>query len=240
MQLYLIRHAQSFNNALAAGGGPERSRHFDPPLTELGRQQAQRLAEHMAQANPAVVTAPGDPQNRAGFGLTHLYTSLMARAVITGTFLAERLGLPLQAWEDWHEEGGLYLNDGDGQFVGQAGPSRADFARDYPALVLPDTLADGGWWNRPFEAEAGRPERARRVLARLLEEHGATDHNVAVITHGGFVMHFLGALLCQTPPYHLSYLTGNTSLTRLSLTGERRHLVYLNRCEHLPGELVTY
>ena len=240
MQLYLIRHAQSFNNALAANGGPEASRHFDPPLSELGRRQAERLAEHLAQSDPTITTAPIDPQNRAGFGLTHLYTSLMARAITTGTLLAERLPrVQLRAWEDWHEEGGLYLNQA-GQFVGQPGPGRADFARDYPALVLPDSLAEGGWWNRPFEAEAGRPERAQRVLAQLLEEHGDTSHNVGVITHGGFIVHFLGALLGLTPPYPLGFLANNTSLSRFSITPAARHLVYLNRCEHLTAEMITY
>jgi 2,3-bisphosphoglycerate-dependent phosphoglycerate mutase len=238
MQLYLIRHAQSFNNALSAEYASQR--HFDPPLTELGRQQAQRLAEHLAQTNPSAPAPAGDPQNRQGYGLTHLYASLMMRAIATGAVVAERLGLPLHAWPDWHEEGGLYLDDEHGAQVGQAGPSRSDFARDYPGLVLPDTLADGGWWSRPYEAEAGRPERGRRVLAQLMAEHGATEHNVAVITHGGFYNHFIGALLNLLPPYPLTYLTNNTSISRLSIGPSLRYVVYHNHCEHLPAEMITY
>ena len=44
MELYIIRHAQSSNNALA----DERERVCDPHLTELGRQQAELLAAHLA------------------------------------------------------------------------------------------------------------------------------------------------------------------------------------------------
>jgi 2,3-bisphosphoglycerate-dependent phosphoglycerate mutase len=238
MQLYLIRHAQSFNNALAAEYAHQR--HSDPPLTALGRQQAERLAEHLAQANPSVPTPRGDPQNRAGYGLTHLYASLMTRAVNTGSIVAERLGLPLHAWPDWHEEGGLYLDDEHGAQVGQPGPARADFARDYPGFVLPEDLPEGGWWNRPFEPEAGRPERARRVLAELLDKHGASEHNVGVITHGGFYNHFMGALLNLLPPYPLTYVTNNTSISPVSIGASSRYVVYHNRCEHLPAEMITY
>jgi 2,3-bisphosphoglycerate-dependent phosphoglycerate mutase len=237
MQLYFLRHAQSFNNALAAEYASQR--HFDPPLTELGLRQAERLAEHLALTNPYVPAPSGDPHNRMGYGLTHLYASLMTRAVTTGSLVAERLGLPLHAWPDWHEEGGLYLDDEQGGQVGQPGPSRADFARDYPGLVLPEALAEGGWWDRPFEAEASRPERARRVLAQLIAEHGATDHNVGVVSHGGFYNHFVSALLNLAPPYPLTYLTNNASISRISIGPSSRFVVYHNKVEHLPAELIT-
>ena len=110
MQLYFIRHAQSTNNALYAAGNGAGVRSHDPALTELGRHQAECLAEFLAKANPNTPTGQADPQNRAGFGLTHLYCSLMSRAVATGTVVAARLALPLRAWVDWHEEGGLYLD----------------------------------------------------------------------------------------------------------------------------------
>ena len=34
--------------------------------------------------------------------------------------------------------------------MGQPGPARADFARDYPGFVLPEAMPEGGWWNRPY------------------------------------------------------------------------------------------
>jgi 2,3-bisphosphoglycerate-dependent phosphoglycerate mutase len=240
VHLYVIRHAQSVNNALFASGAGDMVRSHDPELTELGCQQAERLAEFLAGTDPKQETDHGDSQNHAGFGLTHLYASLMVRAIATGTIVAARLELPLQAWLDWHEEGGLYLDGEAGQRLGQPGPGRSYFARKYPALVLPEALDDGGWWNRPFEAPEDRPVRARRVLVELIEQHGGTNDRVAVITHGGFYNHFMGALLDALPPYKLSYLLNNTGISRIILTPEGHYVGYQNRCEHLPAGMVTY
>src|SRR5258708_19261631 len=165
MQLYFIRHAQSANNALFAAGKGVDVRGHDPALTELGRRQAGCLAEYLARFNPAARTDTVDSQNRAGFGLTHLYCSLMLRAVATGTAVARRLGLPLHAWLDWHEEGGLYLDGEGGERLPSAGPGRADFARDYPDLVLPVSLDDAGSWPTPLQHDAPRPRPAPRALA---------------------------------------------------------------------------
>lgn len=240
MQFYFIRHAQSTNNALFAAGKADDVRGHDPDLTELGRRQAECLAECLARSTPGTPTDRADSQNRAGFGLTHIYCSLMIRAVATGTVVAARLGLPLRAWIDWHEEGGLYLDGNNGEQLPSAGPGRADFARDYPDLVLPETLDDTGWWNRPFEEPDERPVRARRVLAELAARHGSTDDRVAVISHGGFYNHLMGALHDVLPPYRLNYLMNNTGITRIALISEGHYLVYQNRCDHLPAELVTY
>src|SRR5258708_37641607 len=229
MQLYFIRHAQSANNALFAAGKGVDVRGHDPALTELGRRQAGCLAEYLARFNPAARTDTVDSQNRAGFGLTHLYCSLMLRAVATGTVVARRLGLPLRAWLDWHEEGGLYLDGENGERLPSAGPGRADFARDYPDLVLPETLDDAGWWARPFEDVAERPERARRVLAELVARHSDDDRG-AVISHGRFYNQLMGALGQPggqaQPPYRLSYLMHNTRITRIALIPARRYVVY--------------
>ena len=240
MHFYFIRHAQSTNNALYAAGQGDQARTHDPALTPLGRQQAECLADYLARSNRNVVTDRSDSQNRAGFGLTHLYCSLMVRAVATGAAVAERLGLPLRAWLDWHEEGGLYLDGDDGQRLPQAGPGRADFARDYPGLLLPEGLDDAGWWNKPFEEPEDRPLRARRALAELVQRHGSTDDRVAVISHGGFYNHLMGALTDQQPPYRLSYLMNNTGITRVALTPEGHYVVYQNRCDHLEDGMVTY
>ena len=54
MELYLIRHAQSLNNAL-----PEEQRVEDPGLTELGLQQADCLGKWIGTlALTKVITSP--------------------------------------------------------------------------------------------------------------------------------------------------------------------------------------
>ena len=112
MRLYFIRHAQSENNQLYAEtgshSGPERRP--DPELSPLGRQQARKLAQFLRDyGHPDARKAWGyDTQNLAGFGITHLYCSLMVRAVATGSIVSKTLGLPLVAWEELHEVGGIH------------------------------------------------------------------------------------------------------------------------------------
>jgi len=248
VQLFFIRHAQSQNNALFSAGRGAEVRSHDPALTALGRRQADCLAEALAAANPELTADRADSQNRAGFGLTHIYCSLMQRAVATGTVVADRLGLPLHGWLDWHEEGGLYLDGPNDERLPTPGPGRADFARDYPRLVLPEDVTDAGWWvlpgqppvDRPFEEQPERLLRAQRVLAELAVRHPHPDDRVAVISHGGFYNHIIGALTGQALPHRLNHLLNNTGISRMALTPEGNFLIYQNQCRHLPDELVTY
>lgn len=239
MELYFIRHAQSENNALAARGATDEVRTHDPELTELGLQQAAHLADFLAQTHPEADTAPYDPQNRRGIKLTHLYASLMVRAVNTGTLVAQRLGLPLTAWIDWHEEGGLFLEEAPGHYVGRPGNGRSYFAQSYPGLALPETFTDAGWWTHDLEAAEERPRRARRVLAELLARHGGTDDHVGVVSHGGFYSHLIAAMMDVSSPYKLSFLLNNASISRLVLLPTGSYVVYQNRCDFLPTALVT-
>jgi 2,3-bisphosphoglycerate-dependent phosphoglycerate mutase len=239
MELYFIRHAQSENNALAARNAANEVRTHDPELTALGKRQAARLADFLAEQHPEAQTAPYDPQNRRGITLTHVYASLMLRAVSTGSIVAQRLGLPLMAWIDWHEEGGLFLEETPGNFVGRTGNGRSYFAKEYPDLVLPETLTDAGWWTQALEPAEERPRRARRALAELIERHGGTDDHVGIVSHGGFYNHLMGALQDTSPPYKLAHLLNNASISRIVITPSGNYVVYQNRCDYLPTELVT-
>ena len=252
MHLYFIRHAQSENNALYARTGGDRGRNCDPELTSLGCRQADLLAEFIAQAGPGAAPGVFDPHNAAGFGFTHIYTSLMVRAVGTAHRLATALGLPLAAWEDLHEEGGIFLEDeASGELRGQPGKNRAYFEANFPTLILPPHLNAGGWWNRPFEAYELRRPRARRVLAELLQRHQGQGHRVALVSHGGFANHFLSTLLSlperadgpdpdfPSIPARRWFLMNNAAITRLEFTGHEVRLVYQNRIDFLPPEWVT-
>lgn len=231
MYLYYIRHAQSTNNAIWAATGAEQGRSHDPELTEIGLQQAEATAECLSRTDPTAAGGARDMQNRAGFGLTHLHCSLMVRAVATGSIIANRLGLPLHAWVDWHEEGGLYLEDAaKGERVGYPGYGRAYFAEKYPVLVVPETLGAEGWWGKPFEADTDRPARARRVLAELLARYGQTDARVGIISHGGFYNHFLAAIYGLPDPMPVAHAMNNCAISRFVFEPERRPFIaYQNR-----------
>jgi 2,3-bisphosphoglycerate-dependent phosphoglycerate mutase len=237
MQLYFIRHSQSKNNALWMSTGSHIGRSEDPGLTEVGRRQAELLAQFLSQ--PA--SASSDFQNAAGFGITHLYTSLMVRAVATGTIVAKALDLPLVAWEDLHEWGGIYLRDEQtDERIGLPGRNRAYFETHYPDLVLPDSLGEAGWWNRPFEEPELRLPRAKRFLRDFMERHGHTDDRVAVISHGGFYNYLLAALLNLPGREGHWFVLNNAAISRIDFTEEDEiWLVYLNRVDFLPKELIT-
>jgi 2,3-bisphosphoglycerate-dependent phosphoglycerate mutase len=225
MQFYFIRHAQSQNNLLWEQTGSSKGRSIDAELTPLGQQQAEILAQFLRKNDE--------------FGLTHLYTSLMSRAVVTGAAIAEALGLPLVTWEDLHETGGIYVEDEQtGQRTGQPGKNRADFQARFPCLILPDSLGEVGWWNRPFEEREQRLPRAQRFARELSERHGHTDDHVAVVSHGAFYNYFLSALLDWPRRDGYWFMLNNSAITRIDFN-DRVALVYLNRFEHLPRELIT-
>ena len=238
MQLYFIRHAQSANNQLYEETGSWDGRDCDPELTQLGHQQAQRLAEHL---ECATVEAPGrDFINRRSFGLTHLYSSLMVRALDTKAYLAAALNLPLQVWEDLHEIGGIFTIDGEtGAYIGQPGKTPAELAARFPQVELPLTLTDNGWWNRSHESVDLQARRARRFVYDLLERHGGGDDRVAVISHGGFYNLVMAELLGTQANHSFWFNINNTGITRFNFDPEGVGLAYANRLEHLPTELIT-
>lgn len=262
MQLYYIRHAQSTNNALYDSTSEYSARSADPGLTPLGFRQAEALASFLETRNGGRAPDGGDVQNTLGFGLTHLYTSLMLRAVATAACVAEALRLPLHAWTDLHEGGGIYLDDPEtGETYGLPGAPRSFFEAHYPQLRLPEALDETGWWNRPFETRLERRARARRVLAELLRRHGDQPDRVALISHGGFYNHIMAALLnlqdglapipaqaaqelnaenvllgAQTAAW---FSMNNVAITRIDFTGDEVKIMYLNRVDFLPRELIS-
>ena len=235
MQLYFIRHAQSTNNSLYFITGSSLGRSDDPDLTPVGLQQIEFLARYLRTGNP---NWSADPLGCVGFGITHLYTSLMVRAIKTGAVVAQALGLPLVVWEDLHETGGIYLEDeATGYRVGLPGKNRAYFERHFPGLRLPPSLNGAGWWSRPFEERDQRPARAQRFFNELLRRHGNTDDHVAIISHGGFYNYFLREVF-QIESEDCWFELANVAITRIDFT-YTVVLIYMNRVDFVPEELVT-
>jgi 2,3-bisphosphoglycerate-dependent phosphoglycerate mutase len=243
MQLYYIRHAQSTNNLLWAQTGSADDRDEDPDLSPTGHEQVQRLVQFLQDPYPtaADVEPPSwDSQNVGGFGLTHLYCSLMIRAIITGAAIAEALNLPLVAWPEIHEMGGIYYKDLEtGERIGLPGKNRAYFQAHFPGLVLPPSLGEEGWWNRPFEEREERLPRARRFLSHLLERHGPTGDRVAIVSHGGFYNAFLRALLEVPEEVSGWFSLNNTAISRIDFEDGTLAVQYMNRVDHLPAGLIT-
>jgi len=241
MDIFLIRHGQSANNSL----GDIRNREVDPPLTDLGQQQANILAQHLATGlTHDVIISPimgtSNPQVREGYGITYLYCSPMYRSLQTARPVAQALGLAPELWIEIHERGGMYLNHGEPEgFVGYPGRTSSEIAGEFPEYKLTPGITDQGWWTGGFEDAAGCAARAMRVASDLLARVH-TEDRVAVITHGNFMDVVLKALLNQLPSDHIYYRHHNTAITRISISaGNPVDIRSLNRVDHLPVDLVS-
>lgn len=240
MRLFFIRHAQSVNNALAAQEGSFEDRSEDPELTELGYRQAEKLAQFLKNGSPFGGSFQHESPG-AGFALTHLYTSLMVRSVATAAIIAEHSEVPLIAWEGIHERGGIFIEDDTtGELVGRPGKDRLFFEEHFPRLELPAELGETGWWNsRPFEADDQVPERARDFLKDLLSRHGGSSDRVGIISHGGFYNDFLRVLIGLPPDTEIWFEMFNAAITRIDFADEVARIIYHNRMDYLPPEMVS-
>ena len=215
MQLFLIRHAQSQNNAL-----PESQRVSDPGITDLGGQQARALAEHLRDAEIDV-----------------LLTSAFRRAMQTMQFIAELRDQPVSIWTDLFEQGGCYSGHVD--LRGAPGMNREEIEMDFPNFAVPDDIGDGGWWNsKPYESWEQATDRAKRIVRRLKNDFGDTDQTVACLSHADFKALLLTEMLGNNhPQWTGSYDLRNTGVTILSFENNQFDVVSLNDTSHLNDSL---
>lgn len=249
MQLYIIRHGQSTNNARweTANGGSDR-RVSDPVLTDKGLRQAATLAEFLSFSKPGEEDFWRDAQNRQGFGITHLYCSLMERAVQTASAISARLALQAVGLPEAHEVGGVFIETeiNDTIEISQEFGLTPDYLRiNYPSLQLIDPVPDQGWWRGGREDDALPLRRAQIVLNKLKERHFCSDDRVALVTHGGFYNYLVRAIL-QIAPHEpdnrklgFRLLFNNCAISRFDFVGDRIWLVYHNRTDYFPDDLVT-
>lgn len=213
---------------------------MDPALTETGRNQAEMLALYLKKVQDKKDEQVDQLCSGKVDKFTHIYTSLMERAVATAEFIAGALELPLHTWEELHETGGIFSYDPvTGEPAGQEGKNREYFEIYHPSLILPDSLGAVGWWNRPFEAIGSRVARGRAVLRDLQQRHGLSNDRVAFVSHGGFYNYFIMAVLGLERRDGFWFLMNNTAITRFDFKQDETVLVYQNQTSHLPPDLVT-
>ncbi|NDJ61945.1 MAG: histidine phosphatase family protein [Chloroflexi bacterium] len=242
MQLFIIRHAQSTNNALP----DQKNRVQDPPLTELGLQQADKLAQHLFDGpnfDPWI-----DP--RSGFGgavgktgheITHLYCSAMHRSLQTAQPVAKVFGIQPEVWLPIHEHGGIFLEE-NGREVGYPGMTRAEIQAAFPNYILPEAITDKGWWLQPggetLAAAYGRAIYVAEELRRRARDEA--DACIALISHGTFIDGLIKALLNQLPNRQSYFLHYNTAITRADFDANGRMIIrHTNRVDHLPDNLIS-
>ena len=251
MKLFLIRHGESANNFLMQDGGYDhymRHRHVDPPLTDLGVQQAQRLAQHLAaNAHPESRHGRSPTQPNAGYGFTHLYCSPMQRALQTAQPIAATMAVQPEVWVDIHEHGGIFHgNPRTGEdLVIHPGMTRCEMQERFPGYTLPDAITAEGWWRGGYEDMPGCYARAMRVARRLNQR--AEDNRtqglaevIALVSHGTFIDSLLKVLFRQIPDRRFLYEHYNTAITCVDFMDDGTLMLrYLNRTQHLPPEMIS-
>lgn len=230
MQLYIIRHGESVNNALVGQNFDYdeymATRSPDPALTKLGRRQAEIVAAHIVNDD---------------YGITEVHCSAMVRAMQTAQPIGRALGLQPNVWLDIHEHGGMFQgNPRNGELRSFPGLTQQEAREQFPGYQLPDAMGPEGWYQGGYEDMDGCDVRARRVAdalqARAVDEPDAV---VALVSHGTFIDRLLKALFGQTSSRHF-YFLNNTALTRLDFSTKGTLVLrFANRIGHLPEALIS-
>ncbi|HEX9032809.1 MAG TPA: histidine phosphatase family protein [Streptosporangiaceae bacterium] len=155
--LLLVRHGQS-QPYVEGTPFPLLDGHGDPPLSELGQQQAQRVGTRLADA-----------------GIKALYVTTLCRTAQTAAPLADRLGIEPRVEPGLRE---VHLGEWE------AGLYRKMVAEQHP--IVQRMLAEERWDLVPgAEPAAEFAERVQAAVARIAAEH--PDERVVVFTHGGVI-----------------------------------------------------
>lgn len=243
MELYIIRHGQSTNN-VSMLRDPNDRQYADPPLTELGHQQAQAVAEYVGNHLNVDVWVEKPPESREtmqGFGITRLYCSPMLRALQTCLPISQAIGIQPEVMVDIHEHGGMFLQNEKGDIIGYTGLTRTALQGAFPNYLLPDHISEQGWWNpaNGYEDLAACKARAMRVSANLRLQAGSAQR-IGLVTHGTFADALVKAFLNLLPGDELRFFHYNTAITRIDFRNDGKTILrYLNRIEHLTPELMS-
>jgi broad specificity phosphatase PhoE len=200
-RVLLVRHGESTWNAEKRVQGQH-----DPPLSELGRRQAGRLAARLA-----------------GRPLVALYSSDLRRAWQTAEPIAEAVGLeptPLRGLRE------IALGDWEGK-------TREELASEFPEPW--EAWSQRPSWDLVPSGEGAGPfeRRVRETLAWILSQHTVGD--ILCVTHGGVIQVALGSVVAPRRGSDglFPFVIENCSLTVLQRSSSRTVVTAVNDTCHL-------
>ncbi|SMP50885.1 2,3-bisphosphoglycerate-dependent phosphoglycerate mutase [Neorhodopirellula lusitana] len=216
--VYLIRHAESENNAR-----PVYDRVCDPSITARGRIQSQHLAQWMKTMSLDVLVA-----------------SPFRRTLQTAQAILDQRDRRTEVWHDIFESGGCFHGHDEASFTGAPGLSRVEIEASLSCeLVIDPEIGAEGWWRgQPREQAEQTRARAAKVAQRLISTFDGTGVSVGLVVHADFIRELLSVMLDQVLSMDAVGPIANTSVTTLQFSGAWR-LECLNSVTHMPQRLFS-
>lgn len=184
-----------------------RGTQWDPPLDEVGRDQARRLAARLALLHPPPAA---------------VYCSPLRRARETVAPYAERTGVEVRYEDD-------LIEANIGAWEGR--PFEEIVASDED--ILPLVRASRAIWSHAPGGERIDPfrRRVRRVIDGIVERHPSGD--LIVICHGGVINAYVGPFLGIEQ--EMFFIPENTSVSSIELDEDGPRLRFMNDILHLSN-----
>jgi len=207
-RLFLVRHGRVDHDARRFRTSP-RGRQWDPPLGDVGREQAAALAARLALMKPPAA----------------VHVSPFTRCVQTVQPYLDATGLAATLDEDIGE---VFIGAWEGLSFEEIVSGNAELARRFREFEAMFSMAPGG--------ESAHQLRARAVPAidRMLD--AAPDGDVLVVTHGGVINAYLGDVLGIDED--MFFLPENASINTVVADGDRRRVRFLNDTRHVTDPQV--
>jgi broad specificity phosphatase PhoE len=209
MQLYFIRHGQSYVNLEDWADGNQ-----DMGLTDLGQRQAAAVAEWIVGKMPAI---------------DHLYASTMKRAAETAQQVANAYNHPI-IWDDRIREIGNNRHDHTPWPAADLPEYGDHWGTEIPFASITPSVASGESWMH-FRTRVGA------FIEDMTEKHA--DETIVVVCHGGVIGACFDHIFNIGPWRRAEVWSHNTGITRFEYINkpnrETWRLRYQNRYEHLAG-----
>jgi probable phosphoglycerate mutase len=204
-RLLLVRHGQSTWNRQHRIQGQ-----LDPPLSDEGRSQAERLGQRLS-----------------GRRLAGFYSSDLKRAFETSQLIGALIGMDPEPVAGLRE---IYLGDWEGL-------NTTDLAQRFPEAWA-KWSEEPNWDVVPGGEGAARFEaRAAAALDAILQRHSHGD--VLVVTHGGLIQVVLHRILGHASRGLFPFKIQNASISVIEKRDGRMVIGGVNDTSHLEPALVT-
>jgi len=204
LEILIVRHGQSVADIEERHEG-----RADFPLTELGREQAAKVASWIAEKYPPEI----------------MLSSTLRRASETAEAIAKKIGINVLYDEDLME-----MNNGV-----LAGLLRKEAAEKYP---IPEggrkdhEAIEGGESMIEFRARAER--FWSKFINRYYEE--GVDKRICIVSHGGMINMLFRSFLNLPISADVWIGTGDTGVSIWRVKGDTRAVVFSNYQEHLKSK----